>query len=239
MGFIGRQPTPAPLTSSDITDGIISTAKLANDAGDNTKLDLSANYAFTGTVSGAGDPNLVLIKTITIADDTTVSFVNGSSSVVFDSTYKVYKVIGTSLNVRDQDAVEVGFKASTDGGSNYNVTKRIVGYKNNIGGSGDTNPSNTAYSSTDQTGLGVFCLDIDGDQAENTVDFEMNIYNPAKTSGYKGMRVLSTFRRSGGYGAMSDVSMLLATNSAINAFQIGLSASNIDTGFISLYGVKS
>ena len=36
MGFIGRQPTPAPLTSSDITDGIISTAKLANDAVDKT-----------------------------------------------------------------------------------------------------------------------------------------------------------------------------------------------------------
>ena len=54
MGFIGRQPTAAPLTSSDITDGIISTAKLANDAVDNTKLDLSDNYAFTGTITGAG-----------------------------------------------------------------------------------------------------------------------------------------------------------------------------------------
>ena len=40
MPFIGRTPTPVPLTSSDITDGIISTAKIANDAVDNTKLDL-------------------------------------------------------------------------------------------------------------------------------------------------------------------------------------------------------
>tara|TARA_R100000426_G_scaffold7801_2_gene9394 strand:+ start:4962 stop:5543 length:582 start_codon:yes stop_codon:yes gene_type:complete len=54
MGFIGRQPTPVPLTSSDITDGIISTAKIADDAVENTKLDLSANYAFTGTLSGVG-----------------------------------------------------------------------------------------------------------------------------------------------------------------------------------------
>ena len=30
--FIGRKPTDAPLTSSDITDGIISTAKIADDA---------------------------------------------------------------------------------------------------------------------------------------------------------------------------------------------------------------
>ena len=201
-------------------------------------INLSDTFAFTGTVSGTPS-NLVLIKTITISDDTTVSFVNGADDVVFDSTYKVYKVIGTSLNVRDQDAVEVGFKASLDGGSNYNVSKRIVGYKNNIGGGGDTNTSNTVYSSADQTGLGVFCLDIDGDQSANTVDFEMTIYNPSKTSGQKGVRVLSTFRRTGGYGEMSDVSMLISTESAINAFQIGLSASNIDTGFISLYGVKS
>ena len=32
MGFIGVQPATVPLTSSDITDGIISTAKIADDA---------------------------------------------------------------------------------------------------------------------------------------------------------------------------------------------------------------
>jgi hypothetical protein len=32
LSYIGKTPTPAPLTSSDITDGIISTAKIANDA---------------------------------------------------------------------------------------------------------------------------------------------------------------------------------------------------------------
>ena len=201
-------------------------------------INLADTFAFSGTVTGTPN-NLVLIKTISISDDTTVSFVNGANDVVFDSTYKVYKVIGTSLNVRDQDSVEVGFKASLDGGSNYNVTKRIVGLKNNIGGSGDTNFESNAYSSADQTGLGVFSLNIDGDQQENTVDFEMTIYNPAKTSGNKYMRVASNFRRTGGYGEMSDVAQMILTNSAINAFQIGLSASNIDTGFISLYGVKS
>ena len=53
MGFIGRQPTPAPLTASDIADGIVSKAKIANDAIDNTKLDLTDDYAFTGTITGA------------------------------------------------------------------------------------------------------------------------------------------------------------------------------------------
>ena len=65
MGFIGVQPATVPLTSSDITDGIISTAKIANDAVDNTKLDLTDNYAFTGTISGASDFEKISSSTAT------------------------------------------------------------------------------------------------------------------------------------------------------------------------------
>ena len=38
MGFIGKQPTPVPLTASDITDGIISTDKLASNAVTSAKI---------------------------------------------------------------------------------------------------------------------------------------------------------------------------------------------------------
>ncbi len=75
MGFIGVQPATVPLTSSDITDGIISTAKIADtavstakiadDAVGNTKLDLTANYAFTGTITGAGDLSVGVSQTWT------------------------------------------------------------------------------------------------------------------------------------------------------------------------------
>ena len=54
MPFIGKQPTPVPLTSSDITDGIISTAKIADDAVDNTKLDLTSDYTLTGAFTSKG-----------------------------------------------------------------------------------------------------------------------------------------------------------------------------------------
>jgi hypothetical protein len=64
MGYIGRTPTGSILTSADIADGSIITAKLANDAVDNTKLDLADNYAFTGTVSGAGKVLQVVNTTI-------------------------------------------------------------------------------------------------------------------------------------------------------------------------------
>lgn len=54
MGYIGKVPTAVPITTSDLADGIVTTSKLANDSVDNTKLDLTSNYAFTGTVTGAG-----------------------------------------------------------------------------------------------------------------------------------------------------------------------------------------
>lgn len=38
MGFIGKQPTSAPLTASDITDGIISNAKLGADSVNSSKI---------------------------------------------------------------------------------------------------------------------------------------------------------------------------------------------------------
>ena len=45
MGFIGVQPTTAPLTSSDITDGIVTTAKIADTAISTAKV---ADDAITG-----------------------------------------------------------------------------------------------------------------------------------------------------------------------------------------------
>ena len=49
----------AAVTTAKITDANITTAKIANDAVENTKLDLTANYAFSGTISGAGGGKLL------------------------------------------------------------------------------------------------------------------------------------------------------------------------------------
>ena len=64
MAYIGRTPTNSILTGADIADGSISTAKIADtavstakiadDAVGTTKLNLASDYAFTGTVTGAG-----------------------------------------------------------------------------------------------------------------------------------------------------------------------------------------
>lgn len=52
MPFIGVQPATVPLTSSDITDGIISTAKIADDAVTGAKIENNPTIAGNLGVSG-------------------------------------------------------------------------------------------------------------------------------------------------------------------------------------------
>jgi len=57
MAFIGAKPTNVPLTSADLEDSIITSAKISDGTITPTDMDLSGTYAFTGTVTGAGESN--------------------------------------------------------------------------------------------------------------------------------------------------------------------------------------
>ena len=71
------------------------------------------------TSSGGGVWNL--LKTLTASGDSDLSFVDGTDGVDFSSYDEhVFKFI--NINPAD-DGEEFSFNLSTDGGSNYNVTK--------------------------------------------------------------------------------------------------------------------
>jgi hypothetical protein len=50
-GYIGNFPTPVPLTSADITDGIITSAKIADGAIVNDDINASAGVVFSKLAS--------------------------------------------------------------------------------------------------------------------------------------------------------------------------------------------
>ena len=84
----------------------IPTAGIADDAVGNTKLDLTANYAFTGTVTGI-PKDFELLNTVTISSNTAnVSW--GSSYIT--NTHKIYILYfkNIMLNQNDNTAVRVG-----------------------------------------------------------------------------------------------------------------------------------
>jgi len=98
MGFIGVQPTSVPLTSSDITDGIISTAKIADDAVGNTKLDLGADYAFTGSITGAGGGKVLQTVRFTQYTGTFSQSLTANTNTVIGSSALTVNITPTSAS---------------------------------------------------------------------------------------------------------------------------------------------
>jgi hypothetical protein len=105
MPFIGNKPTAVPLTSADITDGIITSAKLANDAvvtgkiadGTITIADLSTTGTADATTFLRGDntfaaagggklEQIVISSAISSIGTTSTSFVNLSADLTVTIT---------------------------------------------------------------------------------------------------------------------------------------------------------
>ena len=66
--------------------------------------------------------SMVHIKTLTASNSGDLSFVHGSSNVVLDSTYPIYLFKFINMHPAT-DNVQFMHNASTDAGSNYNLTK--------------------------------------------------------------------------------------------------------------------
>ena len=82
------------------------------------------NNSISDITSAAAMPAgaMTLIKTVTASSSATISFVDGSSDVVLDNTYPIYKFEFINIHPAT-DNVQFMHNGSTDSGSNYNVTK--------------------------------------------------------------------------------------------------------------------
>jgi len=202
----------------------------------------STGLGFNSSANGFSTFNpgaMTLIKTITASSDSTISFVDGSSSVVLDNTYPIYMFKYISCHPSTGAGFRLNFSA--DGGSNYNVTKTsttFVGYHRE-----DDSQAVLTYRTQDDLaqGTGVQHLtgsDIVGDDNDQSISGEMFLFNPSSTTFVKHFIARSNF-----YGA-SDFSMnffaagYCNTTSAIDGVQFTMSTGNIDSGTIKLYGIK-
>ena len=78
-----------------------------------------------GTTTGLG--NIIFIKKLTASSSATLSFVDGSSSVVLDNTYKEYLFTYNNIHpATDNTHFQVNFR---DGGSDYDATKTTTSFQ--------------------------------------------------------------------------------------------------------------
>ena len=230
MGYIGTKPSAVPLTSADITDGIITSAKIADGTIVNADINASAGIAST-KLSGLSS-DYVLIKTQTASSAASVEFVNGTSSVVFDSTYPLYFLVG--YNMYNTTSVgEPEIHITTNSGTSY-ITSGYKTIKRRLFESGDAIGIDGTGVSNDHIGASFLSLDTDSSYASH---FYAYFWNPSNSSARP--KVFSQWNPStstytSGYTIMQGV---YNTAGSYNGFRIEPNGGTIN-GTFKLYGIK-
>ena len=202
--------------------------------------DLTDNYALTGTVTGVtSTQKLFLIKNIDASSSSTVDFVDGSSSVVLDNTYKTYLFKFVNIHPSN-NATRLQYNLSVDGGSNYNVAKTTTSFKA-YHDEGDSATALTYETGTDLAqGTGTQFI---GDDISNANDAsmsgEMFLFNPSSTTFVKHIITITSTLANGDFAVWNSTGTGYGnTTSAVNAVQFTMSSGTIDSGRIALYGIK-
>ena len=181
---------------------------------------------------------MVLIKEQTASSSSTISFVHGSSSVVFDSTYPIYKFEFISIHPQT-DNTEFQFNMSTDSGSNYNVTKTTTMFNANHNEAGSSTGLTYDTNADIAQGTGYKLLaGACGADADQAVSGNLFIFNPSSTTFVKHFLSTASGNHASDFAQNFFVAGYGNTTSAINAIQFQMDSGNIDAGTIKLYGIK-
>ena len=179
--------------------------------------------------------SMVFIKKLTASSSATLSFVNGSSNVVFDSTYKEYLFTFKNIHAAT-DGQQFRFQTSTDGGSSYGVTLTstyFIAY-NKEDGSETSLGYNTGGDKAQSTDFKV--LGSGDSENDSGISGFMNLFNPASTTFVKHY-IARTINDPSTYAQDEFTAGYFNTTSAINAIQFKFASGNIDAGDICLYGI--
>ena len=198
-------------------------------------MDLTDNYAFTGTnsVSGGGDIEETKLATLTASSSSTLSF---TSSI--DNTYNIYKFRFINIHPATNN-VYFQFQCSTDSGSNYNTTVtstwNAAFHNENDGsagaeyGTGNDQAQGTSFQYLSQT---------TGNENDESCAGELFLFDPSSTTFVKHFMARLDNYISNDVQMDSFIAGYFNTTSAIDAIQFKMSSGNIDSGTIEMYGIN-
>jgi len=180
-----------------------------------------------------------LIKTLTASGDSSLSFADGTSDVVFDNTYSVYEWHFINIHP-SQDDKQFKFQVNASGASGYNeeITSATwyMYHNENDGGYtfskrvGAQQSQGTSY----QAAIG-YNMGYDNDQSASGV---LTLYDPSNTT------YIKHFISEGSVAVYNNIAGHLFTagyintTSAIDEISFAFNVGNIDLGTIKMYGVS-
>ena len=185
------------------------------------------------TTSGA----MTFIKKLTASSSATLSFVDGTSDVVLDNTYKEYMFTFNNMHPAS-DAVNFVFNGSIDSGSNYNVTKttsffNAYHFENDSSNALTYNASQDLAQSTD---FQILEDSVGNDNDQSCVGY-LHLFNPSSTTFVKHFIGVTNQQNPAVYSVNNYFAGYFNTTSAIDEIQFKMASGNIDAGDICLYGI--
>ena len=141
-------------------------------------MDLTDNYAFTGTNSVAGFTyEEKKLQTLTASSSSDLSFTSG-----IDNTYNIYKFRFVNIHPSN-NATRLKYNLSVDGGSNYNVAKQTISFQayHNESDSG----TGIVYETGTDLALGTGSQFLGGDLSnanDGCMSGELYLFDPSSTT---------------------------------------------------------
>ena len=190
-----------------------------------------------GSLSGG---SMTFIKKLTASASGTLDFVDGTSDVVFDDTYKEYMFTFKNIHPATADKPLL-FQTSTDTGSSYGVTATTTHFR--VYQFEDDSDAGLGYqTSLDQAESTAF-INVTHDIG-TTADYNTNgilrIFNPSSTTFTKHFTTETSQDYTDAAPAVIHVfnAGYFNTTSAVDAVQFKMGSGDIASGDICLYGIK-
>ena len=189
-----------------------------------------------GSISALGE--MRFIKKQTASSSATISFVDGTSDVVLDDTYKEYLFTFNNMHPAT-DNVQFSFQGSTDGGSSYGVTFtstffRAYNYEGGTDAALEYDASEDLAQSTSFQILSSQC----GNDNDQSASGELWLFNPSSTTYVK--HYMTRTQNYNGSDITTDAYTAGYINDTndIDAIKFLFSSGSIDAGTFKLYGIK-
>ena len=178
---------------------------------------------------GGGSWNLILTQTA--SSSATISFTSG-----IDSTYNEYVFKFHNIHPSG-DNKSFSFQGNAAAGSGYNETMTSTFFETYHTEAGDATSFTYKTSGDQAQGTGFQLLCKPTHENDNGVTGMLHLFNPSSTTFVKHWLSRTQTINSDTYSVNDFTAGYFNTTSAIDEIQFKMSAGNMDTGTISLYGI--
>ena len=191
------------------------------------------NVPYSDSAAGS----LRLIKTLTASSDSTLDFIDGTSDVVLDSTYKEYMFIFNNIHPAT-DNVYLSFQGNAAGGSGFDetITSSFFRAAHKEDGSDEFLSYDASNDQAQGTSFQNITRNIGNGNDECGAGY-LHLFNPSSTTFVKHFIVRTQIYYSGDYSYETYIGGYFNTTSAIDEIQFKMSSGDMEAGTIQLFGI--